>query len=199
MIMHRPPIDPTMGDPVPLSPASRAGLLRMARETIAGYLRTQRKPEPASLAIPIDEEMKQPAGAFVTLHKGGMLRGCIGEIDPDRPLFDVVMDHALNAAFKDPRFPPVSPDELDALHIEISALSAPVPVGIWTDIEIGRHGIILRLRRASAVFLPQVAPEQGWTLETTLRHLSVKAGLDPDAWKDPDARFLVFEATVFGE
>jgi AmmeMemoRadiSam system protein A len=199
MIMHRAPTGPPMDDPVPLSAASRTGLLRLAREAIAGYLRTERKPVPASLAIPINEEMKRHAGAFVTLHKDGMLRGCIGELDPDRPLLDVVMDHALNAAFKDPRFPPVSPDELDALHIEISALSAPVPVKSWEDIDIGRHGIILTLRRASAVFLPQVAPEQGWTLETTLRHLSVKAGLEPDAWKDPDARFLVFEATVFGE
>lgn len=199
MIMHRPNPDPTMDGPVPLSPASRTRLLRMARAVITGYLRTQRKPDPASLDIPIDEEMKRPAGAFVTLHKGGMLRGCIGELDPDRPLFEVVMDHALNAAFRDPRFPPVAPEELDTLHIEISALSAPVPAASWADIEIGRHGIILRLQRASAVFLPQVAPEQGWTLETTLRHLSVKAGLEPDAWKDPDALFLVFEATVFDE
>ncbi len=185
--------------PVPLTAASRASLLRMARSAIAGYLATRRTPDATAMGIPIADDMRQPGGAFVTLHKRGALRGCIGELDPERPLFEVVLHHALNAAFKDPRFPPVGPEELDALHIEISALTPPVPVESWEDIEVGHHGVILRHGRASAVFLPQVAEEQGWDLETMLGYLSRKAGLDADAWQSPEARFRVFEATVFGE
>jgi AmmeMemoRadiSam system protein A len=134
----------------------------------------------------------------VTLHKRGELRGCIGEIAPDRELHRVVRDHALNAAFKDPRFTPLSPAELPEIVIEISALTPPVEIESWREIEIGRHGVVLSKNGRSAVFLPQVAPEQGWDVETTLKYLSQKAGLPPDAWRD-GARFEVFEAVVFGE
>lgn len=185
--------------PVALSDDEKSRLLNLARETIAYYFQHSGRPTPEILGLKCTPGMRTIAGAFVTLHLDGQLRGCIGEIDPDRPLCEVVMDHALNAALKDPRFLPLTPDELGRVHIEISALSPPHPVASWGDIETGVHGVILSLRRAQAVFLPQVAVEQGWDVKTMLSYLAQKAGLPPDAWQDPEACFRVFEATVFGE
>ena len=142
--------------------------------------------------------MQEVMGAFVTLHKHGQLRGCIGEIFPRRPLMEAVADQAVNAAFKDPRFPKLREDELELIDLEISALTAPRTVAGYRDIELGKHGIVLYKGGRSAVFLPQVAPEQGWDLETTLTHLSMKAGLGPDDWKN-GCEFQVFEAIVFSE
>lgn len=190
--------DPAPG-PLPLDPDERAGLLKLARQTIEQYLCTRRRPAPKDLGIPITPGMRAIAGAFVTLHKQGLLRGCIGEIVPSRALHVAVQDQALNAALKDPRFPPVTAGEMKDIVIEISALSEPWPLPSWEDIVLGRHGIILRHGHQAAVFLPQVAPEQGWTREETLTHLALKAGLPPDAWRDEEARFEVFEATVFRE
>jgi AmmeMemoRadiSam system protein A len=137
-------------------------------------------------------------GVFVTLHENGDLRGCIGEIFPRRPLVEAVMEQALNAAFEDPRFSPVVAAELPKIHVEISALTPPAPVNSWRDIVIGKHGMVLTKNGRSAVFLPQVAPEQGWDIATTLTHLSLKAGLPSHAWKE-GAEYLVFEAIVFHE
>jgi len=142
--------------------------------------------------------MRETMGAFVTLHKHGQLRGCIGEIVPRRPLYEAVMDHAVNAALNDHRFPPVEAQELSDLHFEISALTPPKPVDSYQDIEVGRHGMTLEKHGRRAVFLPQVAPEQGWDIAETLTHLATKAGLPPDAWEE-GASYTVFEAVVFGE
>jgi AmmeMemoRadiSam system protein A len=142
--------------------------------------------------------MKEVMGAFVTLHRSGRLRGCIGEIFPRRELYKAVMDHAINAGVNDRRFSRVQAHELPELDFEISALSPPRAVDSYKDIVIGKHGIVVRKRGRQAVYLPQVAPEQGWNVEETLTHLSQKAGLPGDAWKS-DCDFLVFEATVFGE
>ena len=181
-----------------LSGADRRQLLRLARGTLEFYLAHRRKPTPAEIDVALTDGMKQIAGAFVTLHRRGNLRGCIGEIVPTRELYLAVMDHALNAGLKDPRFPRVTAEEMAEIDVEISALSPPREVGSWRDIVIGRHGIVLAKDGRSAVFLPQVAPEQKWGIEETLTHLALKAGLDPDAWRE-DAEFSVFEAVVFGE
>ena len=109
------------------------------------------------------------------------------------------MENAINACSKDYRFPPVVPSELSDIKIEISVLTSPEKVGTWTDIVLGRDGIVLNVAGRQSVFLPQVAPEQGWTLEDTLMHLSLKAGLDSDAYKRKDAIFEVFQAEVFSE
>jgi uncharacterized protein (TIGR00296 family) len=93
----------------------------------------------------------------------------------------------------------VKPTELSSIEIEISALTVPEPVSSYRDIVLGKHGIILKQGSRQAVFLPQVAPEQGWDLAETLRHLSLKAGLSGDAWKDPGTEFLFFTAEVFKE
>jgi len=173
-------------------------LLTLARATIAeAFTSSERK---ASVLIPgtVTEGMEAVRGGFVTLNKHGDLRGCIGEILPRREIWKVVREQALNAAFNDPRFPSLTERELADIDIEISILTPPKPVDRWQDIVIGRHGMVLNKAGRSAVFLPQVAPEQGWTLEETLTHLSQKAGLPRDAWKD-GATFLVFEAQVVHE
>lgn len=181
-----------------LSAADKKALLRLARGMIEHKLKTGNRATPEDLGVTITPAMKQVFGAFVTLHENGDLRGCIGEIFPRRPLCEAVMDQALNSAFEDPRFSPVVAAEVPKLHVEISALTPPVPVNSWQDIIIGKHGMVLNKNGRSAVFLPQVAPEQGWDLPTTLTHLSMKAGLPPDAWKE-GASYVVFEAIVFHE
>ncbi len=169
-------------------------LLKIARETLDSYVKNGQIPE---FEIPFDT-LKSNAGAFVTLNKNHNLRGCIGYILPVKPLYQAVIEMAVNACSRDYRFPPVSPEELKDIHIEISVLSPPVEVDSYKDIEIGKHGIILKKDRHQAVFLPQVAPEQGWDLATTLTHLSVKSGLPQDGWKK-NASFEVFTAIVFKE
>ena len=135
-------------------------------------------------------------GAFVTLTLDGSLRGCIGTIEGTCPLIEAVLRNARAAACEDPRFAPVGPDEVDALELEISALTPLQPVAGPEDIDVGRHGVVLEYGPRRAVFLPQVATEQGWDRITMLGHLSLKAGLAPNAWQD-GARFQVFEAEVF--
>ncbi|VGO20293.1 AmmeMemoRadiSam system protein B [Pontiella sulfatireligans] len=178
----------------PLSAADKLSLLALARHQIAQRL----KDGESDLEIEITPPMQEIMGAFVTLHKYGQLRGCIGEILPRRELHEAVAEQALNAAFHDPRFPRLREDELPEIKIEISALTAPRPVGSIEDIEIGRHGVVLSKGMHSAVFLPQVAPEQGWGLEETLSHLAQKAGLGSNDWKT-GCEFDVFEAVVFSE
>ena len=170
-------------------------LLSLARATIARKFNPER---PLPDLSELSPAAKKKMGAFVTLNIDRRLRGCIGEILPMRPLVKAVAGRALDAAFRDPRFYPLREEEFGRVTIEISALTPPHPVNSWKDIEIGRHGILLQKGNAGAVFLPQVAPEQGWGLEETLVHLSMKAGLDPDAWKN-GAEFNVFEAVVFHE
>ena len=108
------------------------------------------------------------------------------------------MQAALDAALRDPRFEPVAAAELSRLEVEVTVLSPRKPVASWRDIRLGTHGIVLQKGDKAALFLPQVAPEQGWTLEQTLTALSEKAGLPPDGWKD-GARFSVFTGQVFEE
>jgi len=149
-------------------------------------------------------EFQWPAGAFVTLnHRGmkkgspGRLRACMGLMDHRQGLQDAVIEAALSAS-EDPRFPPLKFEELSGISVEVSVLTPARPVASPRHIVIGRDGVILSKHGRRAVFLPQVASEQGWDLETMLSHLSRKAGLSPDAWKH-GARFEVFQAHVFEE
>lgn len=176
----------------------RKALLTLARKAVEYYFKNKKQAVPRDLDVPITEPMKQVMGAFVTLHEKGRLRGCIGEIAPRRPLYEAVVDQAFNSAFRDYRFPAVTADELPELNFEISALTPPREVDSFEDIKIGEHGMTLSKHGRSAVFLPQVAPEQGWDLAQTLTHLAMKAGLPPDAWKE-GAKFTVFKAIVFHE
>ena len=178
-----------------LNPEQQEKLLAFARETIRMYL-TERKLPPAETSEPI---FLQNRAVFVTLHLQGRLRGCIGTLEAHLPLGEAVREYAVAAATQDPRFRPVSPAEVPHLELEISVLSPMRRVATPEEVQIGKHGICVRRGSRSGVFLPQVAPEQGWDLETTLTTLCVeKAGLPGDAWKT-GAEILCFTAQVFGE
>lgn len=194
---NQPTVEPQANDPN-LTEQDRKRLLSLARKTIEYALDRRRVPEVSELGVPISDAMKCPRAAFVTLRKNHMLRGCIGDIFPRKFLYRSVIENAINASFNDPRFPQVSKDECKDITIEISALTVPKPVASVEEIRIGTDGIVLNKEGHTAVFLPQVAPEQGWDLEQTLTHLSIKAQLPDDAWKQ-GASFLVFQADVFGE
>ncbi len=182
-----------------LSASEKATLIRLARDTVEGYVRNRKAPDPKGGEYEITPALREHRGAFVTLKAHGKLRGCIGYIQPIEPLYETVQQNAINAATRDSRFSPVKPDELTTIEIEVSALTPPTAVDSYHDIILGRHGIILQRGSQKAVFLPQVAPEQGWDLPETLRHLAQKAGLSGDDWEDPDTEFLVFTAEVFEE
>ncbi|MEO5369597.1 MAG: AmmeMemoRadiSam system protein B [Magnetococcus sp. DMHC-1] len=148
--------------------------------------------------VSLSNRMQQPAGAFVTLKKNGELRGCIGHIQPVRPLFEAVMENAVSAALADTRFKPVTRDELQQLTVEVSVLSPMRPIASLDEYQVARHGIVLIKNGRRAVFLPEVATEQKWDRDTTLTQLARKAGLPDDAWKD-NARFEVFTTQTIHE
>ena len=171
-------------------------LLKIARQSVESFVKSGKTPE-FKVA---DKKLNQRQGAFVTLKIKSKLRGCIGQIMPgNKPLWQVVQDMAIAAAVDDPRFKPVAENELDKLNYEISVLSAPKKINNWQDIELGRHGVIVKKGYQSGVFLPQVAAETGWTLEEFLSHLCAdKAGLPFDCYKnDLEVELLIFEAQVF--
>jgi len=188
-----------------LTVAEQQTLLRLARETIETRLRTGDMPEDVEARHAITPALKEKAGAFVTLKIGDTLRGCIGRIGyPDEagsllPIYRTIMLMSVQSALRDPRFRPVQAEELDSISIEISVLTIAREVGGSEDFIPGRHGIIISQGGRSAVFLPQVAPEQGWGRDETLRHLCLKAGLPEDAWKEEGMKFFIFTAQVFSE
>jgi len=177
-----------------LSATDKQTLLAFARETISSYLTAQTVPLPRGFG-PAAQEAR---GVFVTLKKRGRLRGCIGRMTPDRPLANLVGAMALQAAFEDPRFAPVTLEELTDLKIEISVLTPMQPVSGPEAVVAGRDGVLLNQRGRSAVFLPQVAPEQGWGRDEMLDHLAMKAGLPAGAWRE-GAQLSTFQAIVFAE
>ncbi len=141
-------------------------------------------------------------GAFVTLIERGALRGCIGHIVADRELGAVVREMAVAAARDDPRFAPVTREELSSLALEISVLSEPVLLPAPVDAErvvVGRDGLVVRRERLVALLLPQVAREYHWGPEAFLAATCRKAGLPPDAWREPATEVFTFQADVFGE
>lgn len=178
--------------------SEKRDLLKLARRVVEGYVKSGRKIGALEAGIEVTPVMREDFGAFVTLKEEGDLRGCIGTILPVKSLLEAVMDNAVNAAAYDRRFEPVGVEELERIEVEISVLTPPVPISGAGDIILGLHGVILEKDGRSAVFLPQVAPEQGWTLEEMLTHLSRKAGLGPEGWRS-GASFSVFEAIVFSE
>lgn len=186
-------------DTMELTQAERQFLLHLARETLEQKLGGGELPLPKLFPPGVSvEKMNSVCGVFVTLTRGGRLRGCIGTIIGRDPLIQGVMTRAVSAALDDPRFPPVTSDELSELDLEISILTPLREIDSPDEIVIGRHGVLLEKRGHRAVFLPQVAPEQGWDRETMLDHLAAKAGLPRGGWRS-GARFQVFEALVFAE
>jgi AmmeMemoRadiSam system protein A len=178
-----------------LSTDEKQWLLKLARETIGGELGRGR----SESGQPESDALKQPCGAFVTLHKHGNLRGCIGLVEAMRPLYKSVREMAIAAAFDDPRFPNLGPDEFDEIDIEISVMSPLRRITDVNEIVVGTHGIIMRSGRHQGLLLPQVATEQGWDRETFLEHTCYKSGMMGDCWKQPDTEIYIFSAEVFGE
>ena len=175
-----------------IEPADRERLLQLARDSIAAHLAGL--PGPVALSLPI---MERPAGVFVSLHKGRTLRGCIGHIEPDQPLSRAIPNAAVAAASADPRFAPMTSDELADVQIELSILGPLERIGGAGDIEVGRHGLLVERGWSRGLLLPQVAAEWGWDADAFLSQTCHKAGLPLDAWKT--ATVWRFEAEVFSE
>ena len=176
-----------------MTDSERGALLAIARAAITARVSGVAPADP-TVAGPL----ARPGAAFVTLRRHDSLRGCIGYTKHDRPLAEVVMQCAVSAATKDPRFPPVAPDELSAVAVEISVLTPMVCVQEVDAIVVGRDGLMVSDGPRHGLLLPQVATEFGWDRETFLSQTCLKAGLDPDAWKS-GASILRFEAEVFCE
>lgn len=170
-------------------------LLKLARDTISAHLSGKPLPRPPDAY----GELALKCGAFVTLHKKGMLRGCIGHMVGMKPLVETVREMAIAAATEDSRFPSVKADEMKNIDIEISVLSPMKKITDVGEIQVGVHGIMMSQGWRRGVLLPQVATEQGWDRDTFLTHTCYKAGLSPDAWKFPETTIEIFSAQVFGE
>jgi AmmeMemoRadiSam system protein A len=180
-----------------LPPADRAALLALARCAIEAALAGRAAP-----TLPDVPAAAQHRGAFVSLRAAnGDLRGCIGRVRGDRPLGEVIRRVAVSAARSDPRFAPVTADELSELRIEISVLSEPVRMepADWCRLVIGRDGLLVRCGAAQAVLLPQVATEHGFGPEAYLNAVCHKAGLAPGSWREPATHIFTFTADVFVE
>jgi AmmeMemoRadiSam system protein A len=181
----------------PLDREEQQRLLRAVRASIEAAVRGQSPKE-----IPETEwteRFRAPHGVFVTLKKRGELRGCIGQMDFERPLWANALEAAVASALEDPRFPPVEPHELPEIAIEVSILNPPEELpqpGLFDPL---RQGIIVQKGSRHALLLPKVAQEQNWDAEKTLETVCWKAGLPADAWRDPAARLQVFTAFDFGE
>ncbi|MBN2543767.1 AmmeMemoRadiSam system protein B [bacterium] len=172
-------------------------LLKLARRTIEHYIKTG---ETIEEKAPKDPEMLKDRAVFVTLHEFGQLRGCIGEMIASQPLYKSVISRAIAAATQDPRFRAVTENELDKIDIEVSVLSPLTQIDNYKDIEMGKHGVYIRKGYRSGVFLPQVATETGWSRDKFLQELcSQKAGLSPDAYKDPETELYVYTVVLFSE
>lgn len=171
-------------------------LLKIARQAIIAYLETGKKLQVSES----DLALNQKSGAFVTLNQHQELRGCIGNLIGSQPLYLTVRDMAIEAAVDDPRFPALRLSELKDVEIEISVLSPLEKVSSAENIELGKHGVLVRRGNQSGVFLPQVATETGWSKEEFLNNLCAhKAGLAANAWKDKDTQIYIFSAEVFSE
>ena len=179
---------------VDLDDNDKLELLRIARATLREYLATGFMPPGA----PHRQSLLQPRGAFVTLHVDGELRGCIGRVDADTPLYLAVEQLAVAAATRDPRFEPLRAEELAQTHIEVSVLSPPVS-GEPEQVEIGKHGLIITRGVRRGLLLPQVAVEHQLTRDQFLDETCAKAGLAPGAWQQAGTILQLFTAEVFSE
>ncbi len=145
------------------------------------------------------DSLKQEAGAFVTLHKGENLRGCIGYIFAEKPLYKTVINAAKQAAFSDPRFTPLNKNEFENISLEISVLSPPFEMKSYDEIILGKHGLILNDMGRRGLLLPQVPIEHNMNKEQYLSAICEKAGLPSDMWKKKQLKIELFTANVFSE
>ncbi|MDR1395784.1 MAG: AmmeMemoRadiSam system protein A [Deltaproteobacteria bacterium] len=174
----------------PLTDALKKELLDWIRAYLAASLDRTVLPKPPDLD-------GRRGGVFVTLKRSGRLRGCIGKFAFDDLLENSIAEMVKAAAFQDPRFPPLTKPELEGLDVTVSVLTPPEPLGSLDDLVIGRDGLFLLHPRGRGVLLPAVAAEQGFSKKEFARQTSMKAGLRPEAYQDPEARLLVFTAPSF--
>ena len=178
----------------PLAEREKQLLLELARRALVAGVE---KREPIQ-DFPDDKILRQPGGAFVTLHRRGRLRGCVGQLPSKDPLVEVVAHCAKAAALEDPRFKPVPAEELAEIEIELSILSPLEDVPL-EKIEAGKHGLVVTHGWRRGVLLPQVATQFSWQAERFVEETCAKAGLEREAWKDPHTRIQAFTAEVFAE
>ena len=178
-----------------LSNTEKKELLKIARTTLEKHVRGGKIPED----IPHDEKLLEKRGVFVTLQKNDTLRGCIGYVEGIKPIYEAVRDNAINASTNDPRFPPVKPEELDGIDIEITVMTPLEKIEDPEIIEVGKHGILIRKGWNQGLLLPQVATDYSWNREEFLAHTCMKAGLPVNAWKEKDTEIYLFSGEVFGE
>jgi len=182
-----------MSEAIKLNKSQKQILLTVAKETIRATIDEEDIPE-----FDFEDEIfNEQRGAFVTIHKSGNLRGCIGYIQGIKPMIDTIKDMSLSAAFKDPRFPVLRKEEFDDLNIEISILTPLTTVSDIEEIEVGEHGLIIKQGFRQGLLLPQVAVDNNWDREEFLRHTCMKAGLPTDAWQDSSTEIKKFSAQIF--
>ena len=181
-------------------------LVRLARKTVDEYVTRKRKVE-----LPTDtpEHLKEKSGVFVTLNtisgNGVALRGCIGRPYPSQPLVEATIDSSVDSAVNDPRFPPVTPKELDNIIVDLSVLTPPKKIEYSSPdelpnlVKVGRDGLIASRGMWRGLLLPQVPVDWKWNSLEFLEHTCNKAGLPENAWKDPKTEFMSFQAAIFGE
>ncbi len=190
----------TESSPDSLSPEEQQTLLRLSRFTLEKWVREKKYPSDKDLeAFKPTHALEQKAGVFVTLHKLGELRGCIGYVTGTTTIYHSVIENTVNAASKDPRFPVVTEDELDMVDIEISVMTPLTPVEDIETIEVGKDGLVVERGFHRGLLLPQVAPEWGWDRYEFLENTCRKAGLPQDTYKKRDIKIFRFRAQVFGE
>jgi len=173
--------------------ADEKPLLAIARQALEARVAGGRAPDVLCIG-----PLALRCGAFVSIHNGDQLRGCLGRLSPSSPLGATLVYLGGALADSDPRFAAVSLHELPLLHMEISLLTPERAIASIDEVTVGRHGVIVEHGRSRGLLLPQVATESGWDRETFLEHACLKAGLPRDAWRT-GARILVFEARVFAE
>jgi AmmeMemoRadiSam system protein A len=178
-----------------LSPADKQLLLKVARDSIAARLHGKAA-IPGKVSSPVLDEFR---GAFVSLHRRGQLRGCIGYIEAVKPLLQTVMEMAPAAAFQDPRFRPLQADELADLEIEISVLTPMRLVKSTDEIDVGKHGLYIIKGHNRGLLLPQVASQYHWDRQTFLEQTCHKAGLPSNAWEDAGTQIFIFRAEIFAD
>lgn len=183
-------------EPIVLSDETKIEALKIARETLNKYYSRDNlnnmRFESNDLGLPL--------GAFVTLNKNDVLRGCIGAFEPDDTLFNVIKSVSISSATKDPRFTPVTADELKDIDIEISIMTPQKRINSWEDIVLGKHGVAIEHENKKGVLLPQVATDNNWDLITFLEQLCLqKTGANKECFKDPNAKIYVFEVDKFDE
>jgi AmmeMemoRadiSam system protein A len=198
--MTPPPPRPGAGERF-ITPQDEQTLLKLSRHVLVRFVedKVQRFPDGDFPDLAITDDLRRPAGVFVTLKAAMQLRGCIGTIVAQMPLYQAVIENTMNSAARDLRFPPMRVEELPSTRIEISVMSPLVKVASLNEVVVGRDGLMIRAAGRSGVFLPQVPVEWRWNKQQYLEELGVKAGLGRDGYKRKDAEFWRFTAQVFKE